>query len=146
MRLKSMLPLAFCLILAGLVATGCGGANASTSKQSKALEAVLTGLEKAAQSGTTYHAIQHAKRLPVADQAVVNAFCTLAWQISVNHEAEKLSDQEYVVARIGNWAHYEVEHKYWDGIPDAIDALEEVIDLSSLTGEQLSRYNRPCHH
>jgi hypothetical protein len=142
-----MLLLGFALLLAGAVATGCGGANASSSnKVSQAYETVLNELNDAAQSGAAYHAIQHAKRLDVADRAAIDSFCYFAWQIGVNGEVERIASHADVINRLRNSAQYNLERKYWDATDAALDKLDEVFDLSSLTVQRVSRYRRACYH
>jgi hypothetical protein len=159
----SLVLVAVAVALAGTVVAGCGGGSASGSGNessnasndggggsSQSYEEVLRDLKKAALAKTSYNAVRHAEDLEEVDESAVNSFCEFAWQIGANREGAKLSEHEYIVARIRLDIENElgIEEGESDATPAEIKAamekLRSVVDLPSLNGDLTNRYSKAC--
>lgn len=157
MGLKRGLSLALVAAAVALAATavaGCGGGSASGngggSENSQTYGEVLKDLKKAALAKTTYNAVRHAEGLDEVDKTAIAALCDFAWQIGANREAAKLSEHEYIDARIRLDIETKLEGEKNDATPAEIKAAMEkirsVVDLPSLDGDLTNRYSKACTH
>lgn len=130
---------AACGIALAIPVCGCGGTGAQSYGE------VLHSLRAAAESDTTYGALDQAEGLGPAQRSVLRAFCNFAWQIGVNREAYKLVQHKYVYDRIRESAELKAPPKYKSAAGAAMHRLRRELDLFALRAGNLKRYSHACH-
>lgn len=152
MTLKRLLLLPLLMVaigLAGLAPAGCGddaeGGGDETNQPSQAYTDLLTGLEAAARSESSFKAGSKANEFNVPEEAVVDAFCETAWQLEINSELDRLARYGYMVGRIRNLAEYDLNGKYKAEVGAAMAVLLKTVDLRSLDGKLVHGYKKACY-
>jgi hypothetical protein len=139
--------------LVGVLSVGCGGnsrADNSAPAISPAFAKVVTDLKAAALSSRPYDAARHTKRLSKPERAVIEGFCTFAWQIPVNHLDYLLGGNPYPVNRVTHLAELSyrggaVGYDVSDASVEAsLGRLRRIVHLRSLDGRLVRKYSRAC--
>jgi len=149
-RLLVALSVAIAMSLTCAPLVGCGGSTVDDresvqSEGGQSYEKLLHGLEQAARAGDTYRAARRAHDLDGAEKAMLEEFCDFAWQMKVNHEAHKLDEHPYVLARLADGAKMEMDKPNSAAVQRALDELRAVIDVDKLDGELVRRYSKACY-
>lgn len=140
------------IVVLTLALTGCGGGDEAAKGQGETQSGpsfieILSELKRAAASGGTYNAVRRTQGLAEAEKAVVDEFCNNVFQIQANGEVKQARhNRPYVVERVTRYAAYERGDAFAAKVTAAMDRLQKVINLGSLDGEKLKRYERACYH
>ena len=119
--------------------------ESAQSEGGQSYEGILHGLEQAALAGDAYRAARRAYDLDGAEKAMLEEFCDFAWQMKVNHEAYKLDEHPYVLARLADGAEMEMDKPNSAAVQRALDELRAVIAVDELDGELVHHYSKACY-
>jgi hypothetical protein len=141
------------LAMLAIMVAGCGegGAGADQDGPSEEYGKVLRGLKQAALSDSTYGALDQAKelrkagQLSKAEESTIDAFCLTAWQLVINDEFDRLAKDEYLVARIRNFAEYDISDGYSPDVTAAMRNLRDIIPIAPLTPDLIRGYKKACY-
>lgn len=145
-RLLSLATIGAVLVMA-IALSGCGSDNddQAQAESGQAFDEVVLGLKDAAASNEGFNGARRANAFDAPEKAVLKEFCNFVWQINVNSEEDLLGDRAYVDARITKYAAYEKGDAFADLVDDAMDELQTVIDLASITPKMIKPYLRACY-
>ena len=140
--------LALALALSGLVATGCGEAEADEQRTGGVTEAfidLVAEVKADALAGEAGDAVERASELEPQEKKTFEAFCLIAWKLDVNGELDRLPETAYVILRIKRLAEYGFAHRDSPIVAAAVERLKQDTKLASWTPAVDRRYKRACY-